>query len=69
MSALLQQRYNKPKSLFTVSVGYLVDCLQVWRDWDYLNSSCCSLKLDNWTEPTSSCDFPTELKLLIYVRM
>lgn len=67
--SLLLSGIIKPKSLFTVSVGYLVDCLQVRRDWDYLNSSCCSLKLDNWTESTSSCDFPTELKLPIYVRM
>lgn len=53
MSALLQQRYNSRRSLFTVSVGYLVDCLQVWRDRDFLNSSCCSLKLDNWTDELS----------------
>lgn len=50
-------RYNRLKILFTVNIGFLVDCLHMWRDWDYLNASCCSWKLDNWTEPVCFFEF------------
>ncbi len=37
-------RYNKEKILFTVNIGSLVDCLQVWRGWDLFKCKLLLLK-------------------------
>lgn len=44
MNASLQLRYNKWNILFIVNIGFLVDCLQVWRDWDLFKCKLLLLK-------------------------